>query len=64
MRFYVFQFSDAYFQDNMYENLALGANGCYMRIYPTKWLDVRKREHREDIILHIYALLEWAGSLP
>lgn len=64
IRFYVFQFSDTYFQNNMYESLASGANGCHMRIYPTKWLDVKRKDHREEIILHVCAILGWASSLP
>ncbi|UKZ64340.1 uncharacterized protein TrAtP1_005557 [Trichoderma atroviride] len=64
IRFYFFDFSSNYFQDDKYENQALENNECRMRIYPTGWLDITKDKHREDIILHVDALLRWASNLP
>jgi hypothetical protein len=61
LRFYTFVFDNDYLQQ--YETRGMGANGCYLRIHTTSWIDVTVESHRKTLLKHLSAILRWADTL-
>ncbi|KAM4065293.1 hypothetical protein HRG_004378 [Hirsutella rhossiliensis] len=61
VRFFHFHISDDFYRSYQ-ELLANNSDNLagFLRIDSTVWLDIKKREHREDIASHILALVAWA----
>lgn len=59
IKFFYFHISDAYIRG--YQEL-LEDTDYYLYVYSTVWFDMKNRQHREDVVAHIFALMAWAWA--
>ncbi|KAK5998273.1 hypothetical protein PT974_00647 [Cladobotryum mycophilum] len=62
IKFFHFETTPEYLEG--YEAADVGAveDSCFLRIGSTKWFDMKMADHRESIVSHILALVNWADQ--